>query len=156
MNGMTIGKLAKSAGVSTDTVRFYERCGLLLPPARSPSNYRLYPEKEVLRLKFIVNAKRLGFTLNEIKELLSLRYDPRATKKAVKSVTKVKIEKIKKQIAELQHNLAILERLVETCDGEGWADDCPILAAMGGEEKQPCLHAHYPEYSTEQSQEPIY
>jgi len=141
MSKLTIGKLAKMAGVSTDTVRFYERCGLLQPPARSASNYRLYPEKDVLRLRFIVRAKHLGFTLNEIKDLLSLRYDPQATKREVKSLTEKKIEDIKKKIADLQQILATLESLVETCDGQGLADDCPILAAIEGEERHPCLHA---------------
>ncbi len=141
MSKLTIGKLAKMAGVSTDTVRFYERCGLLQPPARSASNYRLYPEKDVLRLRFIVRAKHLGFTLNEIKELLTLRYDPSATKKEVKSLTIKKIEDVKKRITDLQRILATLETLVETCDGQGLADDCPILAAMDGNERHPCLHA---------------
>ncbi|MCD6293527.1 MAG: MerR family transcriptional regulator, partial [Deltaproteobacteria bacterium] len=70
MNGQTIGKLARAVGVSTDTIRFYERRGLLSPPARTDANYRLYPEKDILRLQFIKRAKALGFTLNEVKELL--------------------------------------------------------------------------------------
>jgi len=141
MKGLTIGKLAKSAGVSTDTVRFYERCGLLQPPARSASNYRLYPDKEVQRLKFIVRAKNLGFTLNEIKGLLALRSDPSATKQEVKTLAQAKISDLKARIAELQKILGTLIQITETCSGEGLADDCPILEAMEGGERHPCLHA---------------
>jgi len=141
MKKLTIGRLAKMAGVSTDTVRFYERCGLLRPPARTASNYRVYPEKDLHRLKFIVRAKHLGFTLNEIKELLTLRYDPTATKREVKSLAEKKIEDVKNRIADLQRILTTLESLVQTCNGKGLADDCPILAAMDGDERHPCLHA---------------
>ncbi len=141
MKGLTIGKLAKRAGVSTDTVRFYERCGLLQPPARSASNYRLYPEKEVRRLKFIVRAKNLGFTLNEIKDLLTLRGDPNATKGQVKALAEAKIADLKERIAEMQRILATLIRITETCNGEGPTDDCPILAAMDGNKRYPCIHA---------------
>ncbi len=141
MERLTIGKLAKRAGVSTDTVRFYERCGLLKPPERTASNYRVYPEKEVRRLQFIVRAKNLGFTLNEIKDLLTLRGDPNATKGQVKALAEAKIADLKARIAEMQRILATLIRITETCSGEGPTDDCPILAAMEGNEKHPCIHA---------------
>ena len=71
MNGLTIGRLAKQAGLGIETVRFYERQGLIAPPPRTDSNYRIYPEEEVSRLKFIKRAKDLGFTLKEIKEVIS-------------------------------------------------------------------------------------
>jgi DNA-binding transcriptional MerR regulator len=67
MNGLTIGRLAKQVGLGIETVRFYERQGLIEPPPRTDSNYRIYPEEEVTRLKFIKRAKNLGFNLNEIK-----------------------------------------------------------------------------------------
>ncbi len=145
MKDLTIGKLAKRAGVSTDTVRFYERCGLLQPPERTASNYRVYPEKEVQRLQFIVRAKNLGFTLNEIKDLLSLRGDPNATKGQVKALAETKIADLQERIAEMQKILESLIRITETCSGEGLADDCPILAAMEGGERHPCLHADHEE-----------
>ncbi len=140
MAGLTIGKLASAVDVHTDTIRFYERRGLLAPPARTAANYRLYPEKEILRLKFIKRAKALGFTLNEIKELLALRHDPRATKEEVKSLTESKIEDIKKRIADLRQIQVTLEHLAGTCDGHGPADDCPILAAMDTEGEAECGH----------------
>jgi DNA-binding transcriptional MerR regulator len=140
MARLTIGKFAYAVGVSTDTVRFYERCGLLPLPARTAANYRLYPEKDILRLKFIKRAKALGFTLNEIKELLALHHDPRATKEEVKLLPEVKIMDIKSRIADLQQIQATLEHLAGTCDGHGPADDCPILAAMDTEGEAECNH----------------
>ncbi|MBW1646425.1 MAG: heavy metal-responsive transcriptional regulator [Deltaproteobacteria bacterium] len=144
MNLLTIGKLAAAAGVSTDTVRFYERSGLLPPPARTEANYRLYPQQTVKRLKFIRRAKALGFTLNEIRELLALRHDPDSTKAEVKSFTENKIEDIRQRIADLQRILATLEHLAGACDGHGPADDCPILAAMDDDLRGECqLAGHH-------------
>ena len=80
MNGLTIGKLAKEADIGIETVRFYERQGLVAPPPRTESNYRVYPEEEVARIKFIKRAKALGFTLNEVKDLLAVSHDPHATR----------------------------------------------------------------------------
>jgi Cu(I)-responsive transcriptional regulator len=131
---MNIGRLARAVGVSTDTIRFYERRGLLAPPSRSEANYRIYPQSDVRRLKFILRAKALGFTLNEIKELLGLHHNPTATKAEVKALTEEKIEDIRQRITDLGRILRILEDLAETCDGHGPADDCPILAALEGED----------------------
>src|SRR5210317_438529 len=96
MNGLTIGRLAKQVGIGIETVRFYERQGLIDPPPRTDSNYRIYPEDEVARLKFIKRAKALGFTLNEIKELLFMRHNPDATKADIKNRTLAKIKDIEK------------------------------------------------------------
>ena len=141
MKQLTIGKLAQAVGVSTDTIRFYERCGLILSPARTAANYRLYREKDIQRLKFIKRAKALGFTLNEIKELLSLHHDPQATKEEVKLLTEEKIEDIKNRIADFQRILVTLEQLAAACDGHGPADDCPILAAMDVDNETECCPA---------------
>ncbi len=130
MAGLTIGKLAKQAGVSIDTVRFYERRGLIAEPCRSESNYRQYPEEEIARLKFIKKAKLLGFSLNEIKELLVLRHSHDGTKDEVRSKVAKKIVCIKEKIADLGRILEALEKLNESCDGHGSLDDCPILAAL--------------------------
>ena len=132
--GLNIGRLAREVGVSTDTIRFYERRGLLAPPARSEANYRLYPRGDIRRLKFILRAKALGFTLNEIKELLNLHHNPTATKAEVKALTEEKIADIRQRITDLGRILATLENLADTCDGHGPADDCPILAAIDGDE----------------------
>ncbi|NOX80420.1 MAG: heavy metal-responsive transcriptional regulator [Deltaproteobacteria bacterium] len=130
MNGLTIGRMAKKAGVTIDTVRFYERRGLIAEPPRSAANYRLYPEEDADRLRFIRHAKDLGFSLNEIKELLNLRHDPAATKADVKHCAEAKIKDIKQKIKDLSNILAALEPLTATCNGHGPVSECPILEAL--------------------------
>jgi Zn(II)-responsive transcriptional regulator len=130
MKGLTIGKIAKSAEVGIDTVRFYEKQGLLDPPPRTESNYRIYPEEEIAKLRFIKRVKALGFSLNEIKELLSLRHDPHATKADVKQRTEAKVEDIRQKIRDLTRMLTALESLSATCDGHGPISECPILEAL--------------------------
>lgn len=130
MNGLTIGKLSKMAGVTNDTVRFYERYGLIAPVSRSKSNYRLYREEDALRLRFIKRAKALGFTLNEIKDLLVLSQNPDATKADIKERTEQKAENIRHKIKDLSNILSALENLVETSDGHGSAKECPILKSL--------------------------
>ena len=127
---MTIGKLAEKAGVSTDTVRFYERRSLIEEPARTHSNYRIYLEEDVVRLKFIKKAKELGFSLSEIKELLTLRCDPDATKADVKLQTEVKVKVIEQRIEDLKVILSALKQLSAECDGLGPVSDCPIIKAL--------------------------
>ena len=130
MNGLTIGKVAKGAGLGIETVRFYEREGLIEPPARTESNYRIYPQRDILRLRFIKRAKSLGFTLKEIKELLFLQHDPTATKADVKMQTEAKIEDITLKIRDLTRIKESLETLDKRCDGHGPTSDCPILDAL--------------------------
>ena len=130
MNGLTIGKLAREAGLGIDTVRFYERQGLVAPPPRTKSNYRVYPKDEVARLRFIKRAKALGFTLNEIKELLTLRHDPHTTRADIKERTLAKIEDVDRKIHDLTRIKAALEHLAAECDGHGPLEGCPILAAL--------------------------
>ena len=134
MNGLTIGRLAKQVGLGIETVRFYERSGLIDPPPRTDSNYRIYPEEEVSRLKFIKRAKDLGFTLKEIKELFHLQHDPHATKADVKKRTVEKIEDIKKRVQDLSKIQAALEHLAGACDGHGPMSECPIMDALTGHE----------------------
>ena len=140
MTGLTIGRLAKEAGIGIETVRFYERQGLIAPPPRTDSNYRMYPEEEITRLKFIKRAKNLGFTLNEIKELLALRHDPHATKADVKERTHVKIEDVTEKIRDLTRIKEALEHLYDACDGHGPLDQCPILEALDTNGDEQCHH----------------
>jgi MerR family mercuric resistance operon transcriptional regulator len=130
MKGLTIGKIAKSAGVGIETVRFYEKQGLIDPPPRTESNYRIYPEDDIARLHFVKRAKSLGFALSEIKELLSLRHDPAATKADIKQRTEAKIEDIRQKIQDLTRMLKALETLSETCNGHGPVSECPIMDAL--------------------------
>ena len=99
---MTIGQVARSAGVGVETVRFYERQGLLEEPARKESGYRQYEEEVVARLRFIKRAKELGFSLKEIKELLALRVDPTTTCAEVRSKAAAKIADVEQKIEALQ------------------------------------------------------
>ena len=136
MKGMTIGKIAKEARVSRDTVRYYERLGLIKPLARTHSNYRLYTEEEIERLKFIKRAQELGFSLGEIKKLLLLQDDPNTTKAEIKAFTEAKIRDIKRKIQELTRMLHALEELAQQCDGHGPLEECPILEAL----RDDCCH----------------
>ena len=130
---LTIGQLAKEAGVGVETIRFYEREGLLAKPRRSPSGYRQYPPEAVDRVKFLRRAQRLGFTLREAKELLALRDDPDAGRRDVREKATEKLADIDARIAELQAMRAELGRLVDACDGGGPATGCPIITAIGEE-----------------------
>lgn len=129
MNRLTIGKLSKMAGVTNDTIRFYERCGLLETVGRSESNYRLYRTEDIIRLRFIRRSKELGFSLNEIKDLLAISQDPNATKEDIRARTEKKAESIRKKIDDLSKILTALEQL-GTCDGPGSPRECPILKSL--------------------------
>jgi MerR family copper efflux transcriptional regulator len=128
---LTIGRIAQSAGVAIDTIRFYEREGLLPPPRRRPSGYREYDQAAVSRLRFIRRAKDLGFTLEEIRELLALSADRHGGVEGVKERAAARLKAIDERIAELQRVRDGLSELVEACPGHGSPDDCPILKALG-------------------------
>jgi len=140
MNGLTIGRLAKKVSIGIETIRFYERQGLIEPPPRTDCNYRVYPEEEVNRLRFIKRAKNLGFTLSEIKELLFIRHDPHATKADIKNRTLNKIEDVKQKISDLTRIKMSLEHLAYSCDGHGPLEECPILEALDSDNAEHCEH----------------
>jgi MerR family copper efflux transcriptional regulator len=129
MSGMTIGKLAAAADVAIDTVRYYERAGLLPEPPRRESGYREYPADAVKRLRFIRRAKALGFSLPEIGELLDLSASSADVRK-VKSAAQSKLKLLDEKIAELTRVRDGLQKLVKHCPGHGDADSCPILNAL--------------------------
>jgi MerR family mercuric resistance operon transcriptional regulator len=130
MTNMTIGKLAKQSGVGVETIRFYERKGLIEKPPRRESGYRQYPDETVRRVLFIKRAKALGFTLREIKELLALRIRPEATCGDVLHQAEAKIADIEERIMTLQRMKQALTTLTVACSGRGPASRCPILEAM--------------------------
>lgn len=130
MRSLTIGQLAKCADVGVETVRFYERQGLLAEPDRKPSGYRQYDEDVVQRLRFIRRAKERGFTLSEIKELLSLRLDPSTTCGDVKRRAEEKIDDIEAKIQTLQRMKKALVKVTKACSGRGGTSDCPILDSL--------------------------
>jgi MerR family copper efflux transcriptional regulator len=130
---MKIGELARQTGVAIDTVRYYERQGLLPPPARMESGYRSYALDDVHRLRFIRRAKDLGFTLEEISGLLELSSRRHEDMAELKQAAKVRLERIDERIAELQRVRAGLEQLVRHCPGHGELGACPILNALTGD-----------------------
>jgi len=137
---LTIGKLAKKADVSIDSIRFYERRGLIAEPMRTESNYRVYPLEAADRLKFIKKAQKLGFSLGEIQELLDLRHNLAVSKADVKAKTEEKIRNIRGKIQDLSRMLKALEQLDESCDGHGPIVDCPILKALANDDSHKCHH----------------
>jgi MerR family mercuric resistance operon transcriptional regulator len=134
MEALTIGQLAKQAGVGVETIRFYEREGLLSEPERRPSGYRQYPHEVVRRVRFIRHAKELGFTLKEIQELLELRVDPQSSCADVRRRASDKIADIEGRIASLERMRKALESLARKCRGRGPTTDCPILEELDREE----------------------
>lgn len=134
MAALTIGKVARSAGMAIDTVRYYEHEGLLEKPTRSAAGYRQYPPEAVSRLRFIRQAKDLGFSLKEIKELLSLRATPGKSSGEVKARAERKIADIEQRIAALRRMKRALTQITAACAGCGPVSECPILEALESRE----------------------
>ena len=128
MNSFAIGQLASAAGVGIDTVRYYERSGLLKPATRSASGYRKYGEGELDRLNFIRRAQHLGFSLTEIAELLAI--SSRGDLAAMYQAAKVRLTDIDKRIAELHRVRDALTSLMSGCPRDGADQNCPILRAL--------------------------
>ncbi|MBW8040247.1 MAG: MerR family transcriptional regulator [Planctomycetes bacterium] len=134
MEALSIGQVALQTGVGVETVRFYERRGLLEKPPRKESGYRQYPPEAILRLRFIKKAKEVGFSLKEIKELLWLRLDATATCEDVKSRAEAKMLDIEQKIQGLQKMKQALTDLTAACSEGGPVSECPILQML--EEKE--------------------
>ncbi|MBT8444424.1 MAG: MerR family DNA-binding protein [Gammaproteobacteria bacterium] len=126
---LTIGRIAARADVGIDTIRFYERRGLLPEPSRTESGYRLYPPATITRLNFIRRAKALGFSLDEIVTLLALQ-DTGGPKAEVKAITHRKLEQVEAKIADLERMRDVLRELDRDCTGTGDIDGCPIIEAL--------------------------
>jgi Zn(II)-responsive transcriptional regulator len=132
MSNLSIGQLAERAGVAIDTVRYYERNRLLDPAGRLESGYRRYGDTELKRLRFIRRAKALGFTLAEIRELLSLS-EQRSVPK-IRRAAESRLADVERRMVELERIRDALRTLVAACPGHGRADACPILNALNREE----------------------
>lgn len=131
---MTIGQLAKAAGVNMTTVRFYERRGLIPEPERTASGYRQYSPDIAIRIRFIKNAQELGFTLEEISELLDLQTDTTTGCKTIKSRAARKIDTVDNKIKALKKVKKALQDLHDRCRGRGKIKEgCEILEALGSE-----------------------
>ena len=126
MKSMKIGEVAKLAGTGIETIRFYEREGVLLEPKRRPSGYRQYDEATVERLEYIRRAKELGFTLSEIKELLSLSF-AHSNCDHIRQRAEGRITDIENKIRSLQQMKRSLRKILERCQTKNSTDDCPLV-----------------------------
>ncbi len=128
---MTIGTAAREAGVGVETIRFYERRGLVVqPPKSAGSGVRRYSPETIARIRFIREAQQLGFLLREITELLALRADPRADCAEVREQASVKLREVRHKIEQLRQIGAALETLIGACPGRGGLQACSIMDAL--------------------------
>ncbi len=127
---LRIGEVARRAGVNIQTLRYYERRGLLRKPPRTSSGYRQYPSEVVRLIRFVKRAQELGFTLKEIKELLRLRSDQRASCSEVRAAAAVKLRDINNRIEALRRMRGALRILVVSCRNKTSIRECPILEAL--------------------------
>lgn len=131
MGPLTIGRVARQAGVGIETIRFYERRGLIeQPPRPNGSGFRVYPAETVKRIRFIRRAQQIGFALSEIGELLSLRVDPAADCSNVRGRALAKLQEVRRKIEHLQQIGAALEELIGACPGRGGLRACSILNTL--------------------------
>ena len=131
MTELTISKAARAAGVGIETIRFYERNGLIeQPPKPAFGGFRVYPAETVRRVRFIRQGQDLGFSLREIRELLSLRSDPAADCSDVRERATAKREEVERKIAQLERIRGALEELIAACPGRGALRACSIVEAI--------------------------
>lgn len=147
MSDMTIGKVAQAVGVGVETIRFYERRGLIEQPSRpAAGGYRIYSDETVRRVQFIRRAQELGFSLREIAELLSLRTDHDSDAREVRQRATAKLQDVERKIERLQHIRRGLVTLLDRCPGEGPLRCCSIIDALE--------HDRVPSGETTQRKEP--
>ena len=127
---MKIGAVARQAGITVETVRFYEKKGLLQPPARNESGYRIYSPESLQHLLFITRSKELGFSLKEIKELLQLREAPDTTCTEIKAQAEKKIIEVERKIQDLEQIKEGLIQVTNSCPGAGSLRNCTIIEAI--------------------------
>lgn len=130
MTGHTIGSVAREAGVGIETIRFYEREGLISAPPRSASGYRQYPQDAVERIRFIQRAKELGFSLAEVRSLLDLRVRSDAECQDVRVRAENKLKDIDAKIRDLRAIRRVLSELTQACSAGKTTGECPILDSL--------------------------
>ena len=130
---MTIGELAAAAGVPAATVRYYEQRGLLAPAPRTQAGYRVYDADGVRRLRFIKHAQALGFSLEDVQELLALRVTDPGSCARVEATTQHKLQHVRECIRELRRMERVLESLLDSCAARQATDECPVLGALAEE-----------------------
>lgn len=129
---MTRGEVADLVGLNAETIRYYERRSLISNPPRTSRGYRIYKDRHIDEVRFIRRAQDLGFTLAEIKELLSLRVDPTTDCSDFRRKARAKLDDVRKKIADLRRIAGTLEELTDACPAEGALSECPILDSMRG------------------------
>lgn len=134
MDSLTISQVANRASINLQTIRYYERQGLLAPMSRTEAGYRIFSSESVRRIRFIKRAQELGFSLTEIKDLLSLRIDAHTTQADIRNRAEAKIADVEQKIRHLQAIHASLLRMAKDCSGCGSLKDCPILEGLDGKE----------------------
>ena len=130
MDKLSIGELARQTSVNIETIRYYERRGLIAAPPRNKSGHRQYSTEAVRRTDFIKRCQRLGFSLNEIQEILELRITPQSTCADMKSRLSDKLAGVDKKMSELEQIRAALDRMLKKCTGKGPIGKCPILEEL--------------------------
>jgi len=135
METLTRGKLAKRSGVNIETLRYYEKRNLIDPPRRSEAGYRLYTPADILRIRFIKNAQKLGFTLKEIRELLKLRIKVNTSCDSVLKKAEHKRTEIMVKIKDLKSMKRALDQLIHKCEQSIPTEDCPILESFESNKK---------------------
>jgi MerR family mercuric resistance operon transcriptional regulator len=130
MKALKIGEVAARGGVNLQTIRYYERELLLPKPPRLASGYRMFSEQTVHRIRFIKRAQELGFSLAEIRDLLSIQVDPNKECSDVQRLAKAKVADIEEKIRTLESMKRVLTGLSELCPGCGPANECPILESI--------------------------
>ncbi|PPD43676.1 MAG: MerR family transcriptional regulator [Methylocystis sp.] len=132
---LTIGRLAAAAGVNLETVRYYERIGLMPPPARTASGHRAYEAVHIRRLAFIRRARELGFSIEQIRTLLALADPTRATCAEVREIAQAHLDEVRAKLADLTRLERILGATVARCSGD-LAPSCPVLDMLGTTERK--------------------
>jgi MerR family copper efflux transcriptional regulator len=134
MDSLTVSQVAERGGINLQTVRYYEREGLLTPVSRNEAGYRIFSSAQVRRIRFIKRAQELGFSLKEIKDLLSLRIEAHTTQGDIRKRTRAKIAEVEQKILHLQAIHASLLRMAKDCSGCGSLKDCSILESLDGKD----------------------
>ena len=137
---MTISRASRAAGVGVETIRFYERKGLIRqPPKPTASGFRQYPDATIKRIQFIRQARAIGFSLREIAELLELRANPSADAGDIRSRATTKLRNVEEKIKELKRIRDALESLIAACPGRGALETCSIIEILDGNDGSPAV-----------------
>ncbi|HEY3539738.1 MAG TPA: Cu(I)-responsive transcriptional regulator [Trinickia sp.] len=138
---MNIGEAARASGVSAKMIRYYEQVGLLAPRGRTESGYRLYGPAEVHTLRFIRQARRLGFLVEDIRKLVALWHDRSRASSEVKAIALEHVGELDRRIAELKEMRDVLAHLARHCHGDA-RPDCPILEELASEDPVAFQESH--------------